>query len=679
MGVAIAPLMASSLAVADEGMWTFDNFPTDQVQKTYGQAPTAEWLDRTRLASVQLGNGCSASFVSGDGLMLTNHHCANRCIEEVSTRRRDYAENGFYAARARDERRCPGLSAARLEAIEDVSERVKKATADQEGEAFKSAERKVMAEIEGECAKDEKTRCDVIRLYNGGRFHLYRYRRFTDVRLVFAPEDGIARFGGDPDNFEFPRYGLDMTLLRAYDAGKPAKVDTFLEWSKTGVQPNELVYVSGHPRRTQRSKTVAQLAFLRDVLLAERLMELGERKGVLSQFRSESREKARVGKVPLQRTDNLIKAYLGRRRALLSEDFFAKLVVEELQFRQRLLESEDRKEDALAWSEIAAAIKQAEAHRVEAEVMEHHRGFGSVLVSYAWTLVRSAQEREKPSTERLPEYADSKLPGVEAYLSARRPIYPALEEALLRWGLNRAREQLGPDEPFIRKLLDNRSPAQQAAYLIKKTRLGSPKLRKRLYEGGWEAVSKSKDPLIVLVRSIEDDGRAVRAWYEAEVEPTIQKNERRIADARFALYGTSVYPDATGSLRLTYGKVTGFKHRGQDVAPFTYAKGLRERATGVPPFRLPPRWRRAVRKFPDDLPINLVSTNDIINGNSGSPLINAKGELVGLVFDGNRYSLGGAYGFDPILNRAVSVHVDFMRTALKDVYKARRLVEELKL
>ncbi|MEL7372379.1 MAG: S46 family peptidase, partial [Myxococcota bacterium] len=565
----LALVSAAATAWADEGMWTFDNFPAEKVKQAYGSAPDAAWLDHMRQSSLKLGNGCSASFISGSGLVLTNHHCMRGCIEAVSSKRRDYISRGFYAARQRDEKRCPGLSVARLEAIEDVSERVKKATADLKGEAFKKAERAEIAAIEKACATDDKTRCDVIRLYNGGRFHLYRYRNFTDVRLVFSPEDAIASFGGDPDNFEFPRYCLDMTLARVYENGKPIEVEHFLKWTETAPKADDLVYVSGHPGRTQRTKTVAQLANLRDVVLPDRLMWVAEGKGLLTEFVAAGGEKARVGYEPLFGLNNAYKAFKGRRTALLDDTFFAKLVKDELQFRQALLEKGEWRDRAEAWTEIAAAVEKSQPRRVEAMVKEHHRGFGSDLFRYAWTLVRSAQERAKPNGERLPEFGDAQLARVSARLFAPRPVHPSLEETMLRWGLTRARERLGPDDPFIRKLLDGRSPDQQARRLVKGSKLASAKVRRRLYKGGLAAIKASKDPMIVLVRAIEADGREVRAWYEREVEPVIKKNESDIADAKFALYGTTVYPDATGTLRLSFGKVAGFQHRGGPVEPFT--------------------------------------------------------------------------------------------------------------
>ena len=669
--------LAASAALADEGMWTYDNFPTVKVRDSYGEAPDPTWLDHMQKASVKLGKGCSASFVSSSGLILTNHHCVRRCIEDLSSRRANLIETGFYAAKAKQERRCPGLSAARLESIDDVTEQVKAATVDQEGEAYEMAMRRVRSDLEAACAKDDKTRCDVVRLYNGGRYHLYRYRHFSDVRLVFAPEDGIASFGGDPDNFEFPRYCLDVSLVRAYEGGRPIQVEHFLKWAETNPEAGDLVYVSGHPGRTQRGKTIAQLAELRDHKIVDGLLRLAEQHGMLEQFVSGGPEQARVGHQRLFRIQNAYKVYKGRLAALQRESFFAQLVKNELNLRSELLKTDGWQETDGAWTAIEAAEREAAGRRVEAEVKEHHRAFGSKLFGYAWDLVRSAQERTKPSAERMPEYADARLSRLEASLLADRPVYPELEETMLRWGLTRARQQLGPDDPFIRRLLGGKSPAERAAFLVRKTRLGRQKVRARLYKGGIEAITASKDPMIRLVLAVEADGREVRSWYEASVEPIIKANEQRIADARFAVYGTTTYPDATGSLRLSFGKVEGFPHRGQPVPPVTVIEGLRARASRSAPFILPRRWAKTIGALPADLPVNLTSNNDIIGGNSGSPMVNAAGELVGVVFDGNRYSLGGAYGFDPASNRTVSVHAAFIRAALERVYKARRIAEEL--
>ncbi|MEQ8273342.1 MAG: S46 family peptidase [Deltaproteobacteria bacterium] len=662
-------------ARADEGMWLLNDFPTEKT-KALGFTPDQAWLDDVRLASVRLAGGCSASVVSEQGLVLTNHHCAARCVAQLSTKKKDLAANGFYAKRPQDEKQCPAMELNQLTNIESVTARINGATKGLEGAAFKEARDKEIAAIEKACATSDAVRCDVVTLYHGGRYDLYTYRRMQDVRLVFAPEEDIAYFGGDPDNFNFPRYNLDMTLLRIYEDGKPAKTPNHFRWSKAGSSANDLVFVSGNPGRTSRGNTVAELEYLRDVYLPDRIFWLAELRGQLTVFARSSKEHHRISKTDLLYVENGYKALKGRLGALLDKDFFASKVEAEKKLRAKV--DADPKLAAYrgAWTEIDKALRVARNLRTEYNAKEARGTFGSSMMGHARTLVRWAAEKDKPNGERLPEYTDSKLPALKARLLSKAPIYPDLEELKIALYLTKLREELGPDDPFVKKVLGKDSPEKLAKKLVK-SKLVRPALRKKLFEGGAAAVAKSKDPMIVLARVIDADGRAVREKYETQVESVIDKNTERVANARFAALGTSTYPDATFTLRLSYGQVKGFDHHGAPVKPYTTIAGAFGRATGEVPFKLPKSFTKNKGKIDLSTPMNLVTTNDIIGGNSGSPLFNAKREIVGLIFDGNIYSLGGDYGFDPSVNRAVAVDSRFMVEALRNVYGAKRLLTEL--
>lgn len=665
-------------ARADEGMWTFDAFPSERVRGVYGQAPDAAWLEKVRLASVRLGRGCSGAFVSSEGLVLTNHHCVLRCVEQLSRKKKDLVARGFHARAGSEERRCPALEVNQLVEITDVTDRVEAATKGTEGEAFQEARRAVIAEIEGTCATSEARRCDVVSLYRGGLYHLYTYRRFQDVRLVFAPEIAVAFFGGDPDNFNFPRYNLDFAFLRAYEDKKPAAVDHWLSLNPEGPKAGELVFMSGHPGATRRLLTVAQLEYIRDHQLPETLLSLAELRGRLARMATEGPEARRISKATRFGVENAYKAYRGRRASLVDDAFFASIVASEAALREQIA---DKPEVARAVGDAYETIARAvEAERDLRFALRHimaPRAYGSALFGHARTLVRWAAEREKPSAERLPELADAKLPRVRAAIGSTAPIYPKLEAEILAFAFEEMRRDLGPDHPFVRLTLEDRTPRALAENLTQKTRLTDPAVREELFEGGRAAIERSDDPMIELAKRLDPMARELRERYENEIEAVVDRAAERIAQARFTLLGREVYPDATSSLRLTYGKVAGFPHLGEPVEPFTKIRGLFARATGQPPFALPPSVRRAKAELDLDQRLNFTSTNDIIGGNSGSPVIDIEGRLVGVVFDGNIYSLGGDFGFDGRVNRAVSVHAGAIVETLEEVWKAKRLLREL--
>ncbi|MDR3483072.1 MAG: S46 family peptidase [Burkholderiaceae bacterium] len=677
LGLMLAPMLAS----ASEGMWTFDNPPTERMKKDIGWAPDANWLQHTMQSSARLALGCSGSFVSANGLVLSNHHCAAHCVEQISSDKTNYMQSGFLARSAAEEQRCPAMEVNRLEKISDVSEAMHHATAGLEGEAFTKAQNAETAKLSAECVgKDgDKVRCDVVSLYQGGKYNLYRYHRFQDVRLVFAPEQSVAFFGGDPDNFNFPRFDLDMSLLRVYEDGKPATISAYLPVSPTGPQAGEAVFTSGHPGSTQREYTMARLIALRDHRLPEILIRLSEYRGLLTQFRAIGAEQSREANATLFSVENSIKALSGQREALVEPSLIDAKQAEENALRKYVAGKPALKASTGgAWDAIAKAIKVSDEMREPLSQFEYQQAFNSDYAHFAFTLVRAAAERAKPNGERLPEYADARLPQVQAGVLSPAPVYPDFEKVKLGWSLTKMRERLSPSNPQVVQILGKDAPEQVAARLIDGTKLGDPAVRKALWDGGMKAIEQSDDPFIKLALQVDPIARALRKDYEARVESVITKANEKIAAARFAMLGTSIYPDATFSLRFSYGVVKGWKEAGKDVPPFTDFAGAFEHATDADPFKLPERWYAAKDKLNLATPFNFVSTNDIIGGNSGSPMVNRKGELVGLVFDGNIHSLGGAFGFDESVNRTVAVDSAALLEAMDKIYGASAIANEMR-
>ncbi len=673
--VALAPA-----AKADEGMWTFNNFPAAELGKKYGFTPDQKWLDNVRLSSARTGGGCSASFVSKDGLVMTNHHCVHDCIEQLSSAQKDYVKTGYTAKTQADEMKCSELEIDQLTDITDVTDKVTGATKGLQGKAFIDAQKAIMSKLEKECSggANEGVRCDVISLYKGGRYDLYKYRRFHDVRLVFAPEFQIAFFGGDPDNFNFPRYDLDVSFVRVYDNGKPAKMDHYFKWAKTPAKEGDLTFTSGTPGRTSRLFPISKLEFERDVRIPKVLMYLSEYRGQLTEFQKRGAEQKRFSNATLFYVENGFKAYKGKLFALTDKAFFNQKVGDENALRQKVL-ADPTMRDAYyaAWGEIDKAMVEYRKIHDAYHYMEGNFGFRSELASFAKTLVRAAEELPKPNEKRLREYAEAKLPGLKQQLFTAAPIYEEFEIFTLTFSLTKLREALGADDPFVKKLFGKESPETLATRVIKGSKLKDIAARKALFEGGKKAIDASKDPLIELFKKIDGDQRAIRKRFEDNVEAIENKNGELIAKARFAVYGTSIYPDATGSHRLSFGSIKGYQEGAKFVKPITTIGGAFERHTGEDPFALPASWLAAKGKLNPATPFDFVSTNDIIGGNSGSPVFNKNAEIVGLIFDGNIQSLGGDYGFDPAVNRAVSVHAAALTEALDKVYGASRLVEEL--
>jgi len=677
--LACALTAAPAPSRADEGMWTFDNFPSAKLKAKYGFAPDQEWLDHVRLSSVRLAGGCSGSIVSPDGLIMTNHHCARTCISQSSTKDKDLMANGFYAATASDEIKCPEIEVNQLLGITDVTERVDAATHGLSDQRYNDAQKAEMSRIEKECATGDGMRCDVVSLYHGGRYNLYKYRRFQDVRLVFAPEADIAHFGGDPDNFMFPRYCLDVSFLRLYQDGKPAHMEQHFAWSPSGSKEGDLAFVPGNPGSTSRLFTVAELEYERDVSLPRRLLRMAEERGMLNEFANRGAEQARISNGALLRVENSFKGAKGRYEALLDKSFFATRVAAEKAFRARV-DADPKMKAAYggSWDAIARAKEDERRIQKRYAMVETGSGFAGSLMTHARTLVRAAAELPLPNEQRVREYADSRLPALKQRLFSTAPIYDEFEIQNLTFSLTKLREDLGPDDPLVKKVLGKSAPRELATAVVSGTKLKDVALRRQLFDGGRAAVEASDDPMIRLAMLVEPEARAIRKQYEDTVESVVKRNQELIARAQFEISGTGTYPDATFSPRLSYGQVKGFTTDGRAVAPLTSIAGLFDRDTGNDPFALPDSWTKARGVLDLATPMNFSTTNDIIGGNSGSPVIDREGRVTGLIFDGNIYSLGGDYGYDESVNRAVAVHSAVMLEALDKVYSARRLLDEIR-
>ncbi|MFT3906964.1 MAG: S46 family peptidase [Steroidobacteraceae bacterium] len=677
---ALLALLDSRPAPAAEGMWTFDNLPLSALERDYGFRPDAAWTGKAMRASLRLAGGCSGSFVSGQGLVLTNHHCVRACVQDLSSATRNYTQEGFLARSREQEIKCPQIELNRLEQITDVTDTVKSATAGKGGKEFTAALKAVRAQLSTACVgkQRDQQRCDVVELYAGGRYALYRYHRFQDVRLVFAPEEAIAFFGGDPDNFNFPRYDLDMGVLRAYEGGQPAAIKDYFRFSAAGAAEGEPTFILGNPGSTQRQLTVAQLERLRDTGLPRVLMRYEEIRGLLTQYGAGGGEAARVSTTDLFSTENSFKAYYGRWQALLDPLVFQHKRDEEAALRNYAQQHAELKDTLGAWDAIASAEQTYRDLEIRYAYLEGGRGLWSSYFNIARMLVRGAAERSKPDAQRLSEYTEAALPTLTQALFSPAPITPDYERVKLGFSLTKLREWLGVDDGLVRSVLGQEAPTEMAARLVAATKLGDLNVRHRLWEGGSAAIEASDDPFIQLARLVDGDSRAVRQRYEDEVDAVEKRGAEQIARVRFAMLGTSVYPDATFSPRLSFGKVAGWSSADGQVAPFTDFAGAFARATGQEPFALPKSWLDARDRLNLAQPLDFVTTNDIIGGNSGSPVINRNLEIVGLVFDGNIHSLGGAYYYDEKLNRAVSVHNGAILEALQKIYGASELVKELR-
>ncbi|MEW5878430.1 MAG: S46 family peptidase [Acidobacteriota bacterium] len=669
----------ASLAAAEEGMWTFDNPPVKQLQQKYNFTPTQEWLDHLRLSSVRFNDGGSGSFVSATGLVLTNHHVALGQLQKVSSPQKDYVADGFLARTPEEELKCPDLELNVLVSMENVTDRVLAAVKPGMSEKQANDARKAaIAAIEKESMEKTGLRSDVVTLYHGGEYWLYRYKKYTDVRLVFAPEQQTAFYGGDPDNFTYPRYDLDMALFRVYEDGKPVKPQHYLKWNPEGAKDGELVFVSGHPGSTNRLYTLAQLETLRDLSYPMRLEGIERRLGVARAYAARGKEQARQAAGLIFGLENSKKALSGEYKGLKDPQLMQIKAQEEKELRDKVAANPEWQK---AYGDAWQAIEKAQASfRERAKEYSYRRLSGYRLPGVALSIVQLVAEVKKPDGERLDGFHESQLPSLKFRLFSPAPVYPEFEEVLLADGLREALEKLGPEDPFVKAALAGKTPEQVAHEAITGTKLADPDFRKQLVEGGEEAVAASQDPLIALARRVDPILRQERKWYEDTIESVVRTAGEKIGKARFAIYGKDTYPDATFTLRLTYGTVTGYPYNGTIAPSKTTFYGLYDRAASFdykPPFHLPQRWLDRKDALNLATPLNFVSSCDIIGGNSGSPVVNRQGEIVGLIFDGNIESLVGRFVFDITANRAVAVHTAGMTEALKKVYDAEFLVKEL--
>jgi hypothetical protein len=660
-------------------MWTFDNPPTKRLQEVYGFTPTKEWLDKIRLASVRFMDGGSGSFVSADGLMITNHHVGLGCVQNVSTQENDYVQNGFLAAARDKEASCPGYEVNVLLSIEDVTPKVLGAvTPAMNDQQAREARKAATAQIEKACVEKTGLRCDVVTLYQGGEFHLYSYKKYTDVRLVFAPEQQAAFFGGDPDNFTFPRHDLDVAFFRAYENGRPVKPAAFLRWSAKGVAEGDLVFVSGNPGSTSRLKALAELEDARDVALPWTLRLLDRSLNVLREYSKRGPEQERRARPQIFSLENSQKALQGRLRALQDEKAMAKIAEAEKRLRvQVAAKPELSRATGDPWEAIAAAEKKARARAAEVRVI----GFGgSRLLAIASQLVRLPVEKAKPNEVRLEEYRDSNLASLENRLFSGAPIYDDLEETTLEDRLKLAVEELGEDHRYVRAVLQGKTPAEAAKAAVAGSKLKDVAVRKSLAAGGKAGVDASTDPMVDLARRIDPFARELRKWLEDEIDAVLSRSGEKIAQARFKLLGKTVHPDATFTLRLAYGTVKSYPAEGTQVAPFTTFHGLFDRSAawaGKPPWNLPKRYLEKKPALELSTPLDFVSTADIIGGNSGSPTVDRSGEFVGIIFDSNIQGLALDYYYTEEQARAVSVDSRGILEALRKLYEAEALVTEL--
>ena len=676
-------------------MWLFNNPPTALWKQKYDFEPTPQWLEHLQKASVRFNSGGSGSFISADGLVITNHHVGADTLQKLSSAEHNYLREGFYAKTQAEEQRALDLELNILDSIEDVTQRVNAAVkSTMDSNAALAARRSIIAQIEKESKDKTGLRSDVVTLYEGGSYQLYRYKTYTDVRLVFAPEQQAAFYGGDPDNFEYPRYDLDICLFRVYENGKPAKIDNYLKFNPTGAKEGDLVFVSGNPGKTDREWTVAALADARDRLMPEWLAMFYRREVYLTSFSGRSLENARRARDELFGVQNSRKAFTGMLGGLLDPAIFGKLQTDETKLRQEM-QTRASKGDASCKAALGAydKIKRAQATIIKnAPVYDYYeseryrlglyrqpRGFTGTLFKYARFLVRAAEDRTKPNGERLPAYQESSRGPLELDLFSTQPIYDDFEELELTDSLTDLATKFGADDSLVQKVLAGKSPSARAAELVAGSKLKDVAFRKQMYAADSAAIKAANDPMLNLALLVDPTARAARKVFDANDE-TRKQAYAQIAKARFAIEGTSTYPDATFTLRISYGTVRGYEENGKQIPAFTDFAGLYRRATehqNKVPFDLPQRWVDRKGQLSLGTNFDFVCDADIIGGNSGSPVVNRAGEFVGIIFDGNIQSLVLDYVYDNKQARAVSVDSAAIIEALRKVYDAGALADEI--
>lgn len=675
--VTILLLAMFTLSLADEGMWTFDNPPRKQLKEKYGFDVTDQWLEHVRLASVRFNDGGSGSFVSPNGLVMTNHHVGSGQLQKMSTPETDYLKTGFVAKTYADEVKCVDLELNVLMEMENITDKVMEAAKGKTGQEAVVARRTLTAQLTKESEAKTGLRCDIVSLYNGAEYWMYRYKKFTDIRLVMAPEKQIAFFGGDPDNFTYPRYDLDMCFFRVYENGKPYAHPHFFKWNSGGAANEELVFVSGHPGSTNRQQTYSQIVFARDYAYPARLRTIKRTLDVLKRYAATGDEQRRRADGSIFGQENAQKALTGEYQGLLDAKLMAKKAAEDNDLRSKVnANPEWKKQYGWAWDSIDAAYAR---NTVRFKELTYRGTYGS-LASRALVIARYAAESVKPNAERQPQYQDAMLNRTLEMLYSPAPVYPDMEEVLLAERLKEGVEVLGAADPWIAAVLDGRTPDEAAKHLVTGTKLADVAFRKSLIEGGAKAITESADPMIVMARRIASIGDEMRMWQEKNVTGSLSAASEAIGKARFAVYGKELPPDANFTLRLSYGSVKGYPMNGTIAPPYTTLYGLYDRSASFDnagDFALPNRFHERIGALKLSTRVNFVTTNDIIGGNSGSPVINRNAEVVGLIFDGNIESLPGRFMYSEEKNRAVAVHTAFMTEALRSLYDAGHIADEI--
>jgi hypothetical protein len=676
--VAAFPMLAAAAtpAAAEEGMWTFDNFPSERMREEMGWAPDQPWLDRVMAATARIP-GCSASNVSSQGLILTNHHCVINCITALSSAEADFVQNGFMARIPEEELRCPGMVVELLVSVTDITDAIDTAAAAAPGEGFAAARDAEILRQERACAGQGR-RCEVVTLYQGGRYALHAYRRFEDVRLTFAPEHRMAAFGGDDDNFVFPRYCLDVAFMRLYENGAPAATPNHMSMSFDAPEEEDIVLVAGNPGYTSRLHTVSELTFERDVNLPWLINAQTQQRARLRAFAATGPNEARIAQGALQTVENSLKALVGRRAALIDPQGFAHVTAREADLQARVRRNRAAtREMGDAWGEVERAQAVYGRFFTVHQNLELRAGEHSLLFTWARDLVRVSAQRALPNADRIPRYIDGRMPALRNLVRSPTPTNPAIEALHLQTWLERLQRELANDPALAQRVLGGEAPAALAQRLAQ-SRLADPDFRMELWNGGAAAVAASDDPMIVFIRNWDDAAQQVRARYVTEVEAPVALAQERIARARFRAFGTRLYPDATFSPRVSYGRVRGWTEpSGEAIGAFTRLDGLFARATDAPPHALSQAWTDARSRIELGAVFNIASANDVIGGASGSPLINREGRVVGVVFDHNEHALGGEYFYDGARNRSVSVSAAAIRVALSDVYAMQTLLAEI--
>ncbi|MGE3931103.1 MAG: S46 family peptidase [Hyphomonadaceae bacterium] len=665
---------AAATARAEEGMWTFEAFPAERMQEAMGWAPDQAWLDRVMRATARLP-GCSGASVSASGLLLTNQHCVASCLNLATTPEQNFLANGFMARARAEELRCPGLNVQVLRRIEDVTARINAAAEAATGEPFAAVRDAEIARIENECTRSAR-RCEVVTLHGGGRYALYDYERYDDVRVAFAPDQRMGQFGGEDANFQFPRFGVDFALVRLYRGDAPATTPNFLPLRPEAPEAGEVVLAAGNPGITSRLSTVAELEFERDVNGPWRAAALAHTRAAFLTYAALGPAQARAANDAREAVENFVKMYEGRRLALVNADGMARVAAEEADLQARVARNvAAQREVGDAWTEIARAQQAYRPFFHAYQYVELRAGERSDLFIWARDLVRDAEERRKPDAERLPRYAEARRQMLEASIAALRPVRQDWEALNLAIWLTQLAQYLPESDPLRARILGGETPEALAARLAG-SRLADPEYRMALWRGGAEAIADSDDPMIRFVQSWDAEARALRSRFQEQVEAPTQRAQERIARVRFRAFGESRYPDATFSPRLSYGRIEGWREGELEIGPFTtVGEFFAADHAGYAPSQA---WLDARAALDPGAVFNFTSSTDIISGNSGSAVIDREGRIVGVVFDGNMHALGGEYYYDGARNRAVSVSTQLIDATL-DVYGMEALAAELGL